>query len=223
MAHARSTQCGGAIGTIDMEPHVVGTGHVGHGRQIVDHTEVGGSRCGHDGEQPIHVHGVESGDHVSYRITIQSTLCICGHDHDVGVHRSRGLFHRRVRATGCHHQSTSAIVATLCSFAPTMSRRDECRQVARRATADEHATRGFGEVRQVGDPSQRLILGEDRTRALQPRSRVDTSGRHHHVEDDGRLGWSARHEREKLRMVHRDTRGRQNLGVDAQRLGATDA
>ena len=95
------------------------------------------------------------------------------------------------------------------------------RQVARRAPGDEHPA-GFGRIaRQVGDPSQGLVLGPDRAGAVDPARGDRRAGPHHEVEQDRGLRGSARDEGHRRRVVRRDRGGREHLAPDAQGFVAT--
>ena len=88
----------------------------------------------------------------------------------------------------------------------------ERRQVSGRTTRDEASARGRREPGEVGEEPQRLVLGVDRARRLQPRRRVDRRRRDDRVEHERGLGRRGRDEREEPRAVGRDARGREHLG-----------
>ena len=121
-------------------------------------------------------------------------------------------------SAGRQQQPAGAIERTAGLLPPAPAGGDQRAEVADRAAADEHAAGRGRQAGQVGDPPQRLVLGEDRAAALQPRSAVDARRADDEVEQDRRVRRGRRHERQEARMVDGDARRREHLGEHAQRL-----
>ena len=97
------------------------------------------------------------------------------------------------------------------------------RQVAVGSPADKDASRRRGKAGKVGQPAQRLVLSENRASAFHPRTRIDTAGANHKIEQDRRLGGSGRHERQELRVIDADRGRREYLTKQPQCFDATEA
>ena len=142
--------------------------HVAGARQVVDDAGVGGAGRGDDREQSGAIVGVERVDHRPQGVTVHATTLVGRHPDDVGVHHPGGLLDRRVGARRRDQQASGAVVGAARVVAPLPARGDERAEVAGRAAADEHAA-GLGrQAGEVGDPPQRLVLGERRAGTLEP-------------------------------------------------------
>ena len=105
---------------------------------------------------------------------------------------------------------------------PDVTGGDEAAQVARGAAGDEDPTGPRRQPREVGQPAEGLVLGEDRPGTLEPRPAVDRRGPHDEVEQDGGLGGRHRHEGQVRGMVDRDARRRQDISEHPEGLEPAD-
>ena len=121
------------------------------------------------------------------------------------------------------HDSAHAIEATRRTQAPTMTSRDQCREIAGRSATHEYSAGRIREPGQVGQPTQGLVLGEGGSGPFEPRTGVDAARRHDHVEDHRCLGGRARNEGKKTWMIDRDARRCENVDEQLQRTIATNA
>ena len=120
-------------------------------------------------------------------------------------------------------QPAGAVVAAVGALPPAVPGGDQRAEVAGGATADEHAAGVGGQAGEVGDVAQRLVLGEHRAAALQPRAGVDAGRADDEIEQDRRLGRCGRHERQEARVVDGDARRCEHVAEHPQRLEAADA
>ena len=104
-----------------------------------------------------------------------------------------------------------------------VARRDQGRKVARRAARDEAAAGSGGHPRELGEPSEHLVLRPHGAPALEPAPPVDLGRAHREVEEHAGLAGGARHEREEARVVGGDGRGREHVRPDPERLVPADA
>ena len=99
----------------------------------------------------------------------------------------------------------------------------EGREVADGAARHEHPAGLRGHPDEVGDPAQRLVLGVDRARALEPGAGVDRGRPDDEVEHHGGVARRARDEGQVARVVGRQAGRREVLGEQPQRLEAAEA
>ncbi len=196
---------------------------VGGGAQVVDDAGVGRAARGDDGEQSLAVVRRQGVDRPPHCFTVEPAAVVGGDAGDVGVHRPRRLDDGRVGATRRQQQPTAAIVDAACSLPPPPASGNERAEVPGRAAADEHAAGIRGHPGEVGDPPQRLVLGEDRAAALQPRPAVDARGADDEVEQDRRCRRCRRHEGQEPWVVDGDARRGEDIAEDPQRLEPADA
>ena len=160
-------------------------------------------------------------ERVPERVAGQPSSSVVRDRQHVDIHDARGRRHARVR--GVARSDPPALGSTAATLRCAVTGRDQRREVPRRAPRDEDAAGLRGQPRQVGDPSQRLILRPDRARAVDP-SCGDRGGcPHDQVEQDGCAGRCGRDERERRRVVGGDRGGREHVAPQAQRLLPADA
>ena len=125
------------------------------------------------------------------------------------VHR---VAHRRVGVVGDRELQAAVRVA---GAPPTGVARDGQRGEVRRGSAlHERAAGRRGHAREVGDETQRLVLGPHRAGRLDPRHAADRRERHDRVEQHRRLGRRGRDPREESRTVGAQHRGREHGGEE---------
>ncbi len=137
------------------------------------------------------------------------------------VHHPAGGRDRGVHRVGGDHRSGVRLRGT-STAADRLASGDQGGEVGRGPTGHEHATRVPGQPGDVGEPAQRLVLGIDRPRRVEPRRCDDARRRDDLVEQDrGRRG-RVRDEREVRRMIGRHAGGPQHLAPHAQGLVAAE-
>ena len=129
----------------------------------------------------------------------------------------------RLGAAHDHPASRLLLAALGHAQAGALAGRDEGRQVAEGSALHEDAARGRGQAELAGEPSEGLVLGEHGAGALEPRSAVERTRRHHEVERDGGLGRCRRDEGEVLRVIRRDARRGEHVLEQGERAGGADA
>ena len=112
------------------------------------------------------------------------------HEHDVGVHRPRRLGDRRVgaRADATSSPRVRSWRAVGVGAATATGRRSSALRLPAVPPLTNTPPALGGQAGEVGDPAQRLVLGEHRAAALQPRAGVDARRADDEVEQDRRLG-----------------------------------
>ena len=216
MAHTGGGEAGAPVGAVDVEPGAETLRRIGGGSEVVDDAGVRRPRRGDDGEHSLAILVGEVLDGgVDGRRREPAALVGRGED-EVGVHRPGGLGDRRVRPVAADDQASRAVVGAASVVSPLPAGGQQRRQVAGRAAADEHASGLGGKAGEVGDPAQRLVLGEHRAGSLDPRAGVDARRPDDKVEQDRRLGGRRRHEREVAWVVGGDARRGEHLAEDAQ-------
>ncbi len=186
--------------------------------EVVDGPGVRRPGARHDREHPVTAVRVERGPE---RVARQPPAGVVGDREHVHVHDARGRRHARVG--GVAGGDPPPVGTAASSLGRGVTGRDQRRQVPRRASRHEDAAALRREPGQVGDPSQRLVLGPDRARAVDPPRRDRGRRAHDQVEQDGRARRRAGDERERRRVVGGDRGRRQHVGPEAERLLPPDA
>ncbi len=101
----------------------------------------------------------------------QAAALVVGDREQVDVHHARRRRHRRVHGVGARDLPTRRALAA-SAVGGGVARRDQGREVARRPARDEAAAGPGGHPRELGEPSEHLVLrphGARRPRASSPR------------------------------------------------------
>ena len=216
-AHRWRRQRRGAVGPVDVHPEAAPTADRGHSGEVVDDAEIGGAGGRRDRE---HSRSAVRLQRRGQRLAGQPSARVGRHTQDLHVHHLGGGVDRRVGLLGGGHTGTARVLG---GASPGLARRHQRRQVADRAAGDEAAAGRLRHAGQVGQPAQRLVLGVDRARPLQPAAAVDRRGADDQVEQRRQLGRGGRDERQVARVIDRHRGRRQRLGEDAQRLRGAEA
>ena len=197
-----------AVCRVDVEPQPARRGDGGETGEIVDDAGVRRSRGRRDRAHRIGF-GVRGQGALERRA--REPIRVVGLDDErVAIEDPQRARDRRMRLLA--DRDPPAVGATTAARRRRLAGDHERRQVSGRTTRDETSARGRREPGEVGEEPQRLVLGVDRARRLQPRRRVDRRRRDDRVEHERGLGRRGRDEREEPRAVGRDAGGREDLG-----------
>ena len=205
-----------------MHPDAAVAAHVGDPGEVVHGPGVRGAGARHHREHALALGLVQGVQRLGEGRPREPPAVVARQAQHVDVHHPGRGHDRGVRALGQRHlpSARGPVTQSVVGGLPSGHQR---RQVARRAPGDEHPAR-FGRIaRQVGDPSQGLVLGPDRAGAVDPARGDRRAGPHHEVEQDRGLRGGARDEGHRRRVVGRDRGGREHLAPDAQRFVAAQA
>ena len=164
-----------------------------------------------------------SGDRSPQRRTRHPAALVGRHEQRLDIHDEGG----RLPPTSAHLRMRARIPPKPMRDAPAASRhRRRAATSALRLPAVPPETNTppapSGKPDEVGDPAQRLVLGEHGAGTLHPRAPVDRRRSDDEIEQDRRLGRCGGHEREEPGVVDRDARRCEHVGEQPERFEATD-
>jgi hypothetical protein len=204
-----------SVGAVDVEPHPGLAGRVCDRRDVVDDPEVGGAGRRDHGEDAVAVRV----EHRAYRIAAQlAVLSHLGREH-IDVHDRGRRRDRRVRLSAAHDRPAArrGALGVGDPAARVVAGGDERREIADRSTLDEDPAGGGGKTELAGEPAQHLVLGEDGSRALHPRSCVDRGCRDDDVECQGGLRRGGRDEGEVAGVIGGQARWSEDVLEERER------
>ena len=173
MSHTGRTQCRRTVCPVNMKPSTEFACLLACCHKIVDYAKVRRARSCDDCTNTIAILRVELSNRLTQINARHAAFCVGFNFDDVCIHCVCSKTNRRVCARRCHQNWSNSVVYAFAVLSPTPARGDQRRQIAGRATANKNTGTRNGKVRQTCDPPQRLVLGVDSARTLEPRTRVN--------------------------------------------------
>src|SRR5450631_3879382 len=151
-----------AVGAVDVDPDAELSADLRHGVEVVDDAEVRGARRCDDGKEGLGSLGLQD---LTQVVPAQSLVLVAANADELGVHHlARGPDRGVGPQLGRHLRGSRSGETCLRMRCPRRPPRGhQRRQVADRATGDEHASGSCRQPSQVSDPAQCGVLGIDRT------------------------------------------------------------